>query len=104
MCKIYFSIALFPQTFLLVDQLWLRKTTTDPHILAEVSPNDRYTMLKIYISQLISDRYEYMRVAYVTTHCMMRDDRITDSRLLAQSHQITYEQTSVELQVIISLH
>jgi len=59
----YSSIALFPQTFLFVDQLWLRKTTTDPHILAEVNrecPDNRNTMLKIYISQLISDRYEYI--------------------------------------------
>ena len=35
---------------------WLRKITTDPHILADAHtecPDDRYPKLKIYISELI---------------------------------------------------
>ena len=32
---------------------------------------DRYPQLKICISQLISDSYGYMPVAYVTMHCMI---------------------------------
>jgi hypothetical protein len=53
---------------------WLRKTTTDPHLLADVNidcPDDRYPKLKMYISELISDSYEYISVAYVTVHCMI---------------------------------
>jgi len=42
-----------PKTFLLAEPIWLRKITTDPHILTHVStvrPDDRYPKLKIYIS------------------------------------------------------
>jgi hypothetical protein len=48
------------QIFLLMDSLWLRKITTDPHILPHVNvecPDDRYPKLKICISEMISDRY-----------------------------------------------
>jgi hypothetical protein len=41
----------------------------DPHILAHVNTEftgDRYPKLKICITELISDSYEYIPVAYVT--------------------------------------
>jgi hypothetical protein len=63
---------MFPKLLLLVDPVWLRKITTDTHILALAntdSPDDRYPKLKIYISELILDSYEYIPVAYITTHC-----------------------------------
>ena len=48
------------QTFLLAEPFLLRKITTDPHILAYVNihcPDDTHAKLKIYISELILDRY-----------------------------------------------
>ena len=39
---------------------WLREITTDPHILTHTyteCPDDRYTKLKIYISEFILDRH-----------------------------------------------
>jgi hypothetical protein len=48
--------------------------TTDPHILANVNvvcSNYRYTKLKIYMSQLSFDSYEYIPVPYVRVHCMI---------------------------------
>jgi hypothetical protein len=60
------------QTFLLANPYWLRKITTDPHILADVEyTDDRYPKLQMYISELILDSYEYIPVAYVTMHCMI---------------------------------
>jgi len=56
------------KTFLLADTFWLRKITTDPHILAHVNAeclDDKYPKLKICISKLNS---EYMPLAY----CMIR--------------------------------
>jgi len=47
--------------------------TTDPHNLTHVNveyPGDRYPKLKVYISELMFDSYEYIPVAYVSTHCM----------------------------------
>jgi hypothetical protein len=44
---------------LLTDPFWLKKITTDPHILAHVNivcPEDRYPKLKICILELILDR------------------------------------------------
>jgi hypothetical protein len=46
----------------------------DPHIHAHVNiehPNDRYPKLKMYISEIILDIYEYIPVAYVRMHCMI---------------------------------
>ena len=34
-------------------------------------PDDRHPELKIYISELILDSYEYIPVAYVTMHCVI---------------------------------
>jgi len=34
-------------------------------------PDDRHPNLKICISELTSDGYQYTAVAYVTMHCMM---------------------------------
>jgi hypothetical protein len=56
-----------------VEDVRTTKITTDPHILANVLtgfPDDRYPKLKIYISEVILDRYEYIPVAYVTMHYM----------------------------------
>jgi hypothetical protein len=61
-----FSCASISQTFLLSDPLWLRKITTDPHILADVNtecPDDRYPKLKMYMCELILDSYEYIPIA-----------------------------------------
>ena len=33
--------------------------------------DDRHPKLKIYISELILDSYEYIAVAYITMHCMV---------------------------------
>jgi hypothetical protein len=60
--------------FVLADPDYLRKITTDPHNLAHVNtecPDDRYPTLYIYISEPISDSYEYTPVAKVAIHCMM---------------------------------
>jgi len=54
------------QTFLLADPLWLRKTTTDSHILVHVNlecPDARYTESKVYISELIIDSCKYTPAA-----------------------------------------
>ena len=62
---------LFPKIFLLASSFWLRKITTDPHILAYLNtkcPDDRYPEEKICIWGLILDRHEYMPVAYVIMH------------------------------------
>jgi len=43
----------------------------NPYILAEVNmecPDERYTQLKIYISELSLDSYQYIPVAYITMH------------------------------------
>jgi hypothetical protein len=59
---------------LLADPFWLRKITTDPHILAHVNaecPDDKYPKLIIYISEMILDSYEYIPAAYVTMHSMI---------------------------------
>jgi len=43
----------FPQRFCSPDSFWLRKITTDPHILPHVNtecPDDRCPKLEIYIS------------------------------------------------------
>jgi hypothetical protein len=53
---------------LLANPFGLRKITTDPHILADISlecPDDKSSKLKIYISGLILDSYEYAPVAHV---------------------------------------
>jgi hypothetical protein len=44
-----------PKTFLLAEPFRLRKITADPHILTHVRPDDRYSKLNIYISELILD-------------------------------------------------
>jgi hypothetical protein len=49
----------------------------DPQIFAQVNvvfPYDRYSTLKIYTSEMISDRCEYTQLAYVKMHCMIRPD------------------------------
>jgi len=66
--------AIDSQTFLLADPFWLRKITTYPDILVHVNierTDDRYKKLQIYISELISDSYEYVPVAYVKMHCVI---------------------------------
>ena len=71
-----YAVCVF-QTFLPVDPFCLRKIITDPHILADVNtgcPDDRYPKLKIYISELIFDNYEYKQLAHWF--------EITDSHLL----------------------
>ena len=68
-----YCIKCFPNVFAF-GPIWLRKITTDPHILAHVEiecPDDRYPKLNMYISELILDNYECIPVAYVTMHCMI---------------------------------
>jgi len=46
----------------------------DIHILAHINMellNDRHPNLKIYISELTLDGYQYIPIAYVTMHCMI---------------------------------
>ena len=63
------------QAFLLAVTLWLRKMTTDPHILTDVNieyADDTYTNLKKkYFSILILYIYEYITVTNVTLYCIM---------------------------------
>jgi len=58
----YFVISTrISQTFLFADPFWLRKITTETHILAHVyieCPGGTYPELNIYISELILDSYE----------------------------------------------
>jgi hypothetical protein len=64
----------FPTLFLVADLFWLRKITTDPHILPHVNTecsDDRYPKLKIYISELILDIYEYISLTCVALNCMI---------------------------------
>jgi hypothetical protein len=63
------------QNFLPAEPFGLRQITADPHILAHVNivcmDDDRYTELKLYISELILDCSQYIPAAYVTMHCMI---------------------------------
>jgi hypothetical protein len=67
-------LATVTQMFLLVDPFWLQKITTHPDILAhsDIECLDyRYPEFKICISELILDRYQYMRVTYIKMHCII---------------------------------
>jgi hypothetical protein len=62
--------------FFLVDSFWLKKITMDPHILAHILvyreyADDRYPKLKIYISEMIADSYQYIPAANLETNCMI---------------------------------
>jgi len=62
------------KTFVLADPFWLRKATTDFHILAHVNvecTDDRCPKLKFYISELILYNYGYIPLSYVIIHCMI---------------------------------
>jgi len=62
------------KTFMLADLFWLRKITTDSHILVHVNMECTDSMcpkLQIYISELILYSYEYIPASYVTMHCMV---------------------------------
>jgi hypothetical protein len=62
------SIPVLSKLFLLAKPFWLRKRTTDSHILAGVNidcPDDRYPKLKIYISVPSLGSHEYIPIAYV---------------------------------------
>ena len=63
-----------PLTCLLADPFSLRKITTDPHSFAHVNMGcsyDRYPKLKLYISELTLDSYEYIVAAQVTKDCII---------------------------------
>jgi hypothetical protein len=62
------------QSSLLADPSWVQKITSVPHSLLTLridSPDDRYTKLKMCISELTLDTYQHTPVAYVTMHCMI---------------------------------
>ena len=64
----------FPNFFFLADRVWLRKITTDIHILAHINmelPHDRHPNPKICISELTLDGYQHIPLAYVTMQCMI---------------------------------
>jgi len=62
----------YPKFFYSWAPIWLQKISTDPHILAHIQcPDDRYSELKIYISELTSDIYKYISVAYITMYCLI---------------------------------
>jgi hypothetical protein len=68
------SRGVFPKLFFFADSFWLRNVTMDPHIHAYVNiecSDDRYSNLKIYISELILDSYEYILVACLIIHCII---------------------------------
>jgi len=77
--KITFLVSLwnshvFRNFYCLADPFWLRKINMDLHIVAHINkfcPDGRYPKLEIYISELISDSYQYIPTAHVTTHCMI---------------------------------
>ena len=58
-----------PLFFFQANPFWFRKTTTNPHILADVNvecPVDKHPELKIYLSELVLGSYECIPTAYVT--------------------------------------
>jgi hypothetical protein len=62
------------QTFLVADPFWLKKITTDPHILAPVNiecTDEGYANLKIYLSQLTLVNHENTPVTYAAMDCMI---------------------------------
>jgi hypothetical protein len=66
--------AVFPKLFA-CEPVLASDITTDPHIPALVSIeclDDKHPKFKICISELILDRYQYIPLAYVTMHCMIR--------------------------------
>ena len=70
LCNLYQR---FPKLFCSRTPFWPRKKNTYPHILADVNtdcPDDRYTKLEFYISELTSDSHQYIPVAHIT-HCMI---------------------------------
>jgi len=59
---------------LLADSFLAPKITTVPQTFAESNmkcPHETYPKLRIYISELILDSYEYIPVAQVAMHCMI---------------------------------
>jgi hypothetical protein len=71
-----FGLPSVSQTFLVADPSWVQEITMVPYILDHISldcPDHKYLYpkLKICISELILDSYEYIPVACVTMHCMI---------------------------------
>ena len=63
-----------PLNSLIADPLVASRITTDPQILAYVNtecPDYGYPKLKLYISKLILDSYEYIPSEHVTMHCIV---------------------------------
>jgi len=59
---------------LLAGPFWLRKITTNPQFFAHVNTEfayDKYSNLKLYISKLTLDSYNYITIAYVKIYCMI---------------------------------
>jgi hypothetical protein len=68
-CTPIFVYGSVSRTVLVADPLWLRKITTETHILAHVNidcPDNSYPKLKDYISELILYSNESMPAAYIT--------------------------------------
>ena len=56
------------------ESLWLRKITTDPHVIADViieCLGESNPKFKIYVSEHILDNYEFISVADIREHCMI---------------------------------
>ena len=71
--KSYRGLRVFPELFC-ADPFKLLKITMDPHTLVQVNRvclDDWHPKLKIYISELIFNSYEYLPVAHVKMHCMI---------------------------------
>jgi len=65
--KSYRGLPVLPKLFC-TDLFWLLKITMDPHILVHVNRvclDDWHPKLKIYISELIFNSYEFIPVAYI---------------------------------------
>ena len=63
-----------PNFFFLTVPLGLLKITADPHSTAHVNTDcteDRYPKLKIFISELTLDSYQYITIVYVTMRSLI---------------------------------
>ena len=72
--KSYRGLPVFPE-FFCADPFRYLKETMDPHILVHINRvclDDWHPKLEIYTSELIFNSYEYIPVAYITMHCMIR--------------------------------
>jgi hypothetical protein len=71
--KTKYTTVMFPKTF--TGTLWFRETTTGPQISAhlKIQPRLYISKIKICISEIILNKYEYMPGAYHVHNKALRD-------------------------------